>query len=113
MKTYLNKSTLGRFEINGKSHFGELNINGEESLLTIWTDQFNSPKDFTEHQINGSLNDLQNIILVDNVDFGSGNISKQQQNGSYKYQYFKTYFPHYILFGSTHLKIEDNIFTAI
>lgn len=113
MKNYLNKSTLGRFEINEKSYLGDLNINGAESLLTIWTDQFNSPNDFTEYQINGSFNDLQNVILVDNVDFGSGNISKQQQNGTYKSQYFKTYFPHYILFGNMHLNIEDNIFTAI
>jgi hypothetical protein len=113
MRNYLNKKTLGQFEINGVSHFGEIDINGEDTLLTIWTDQFNSPNDFTENQINGSLNDLQNVILIDNVDFGSGNVSKQLQNGSYKYQYFKTYFPHYILFGNTHLNIEDNSFTAI
>lgn len=113
MKNYLNKNTLGRFEVNDKSYIGEININGEESLLTIWTDQFNSPNDYSENQINGLLNDLQHVILVDNVDFGSGNVSKPQQNGNYKSQYFKNYFPHHILFGDTHLNITDNVFTAI
>lgn len=72
MEDYINKNNIGTFIIEDKPHLGELKLMGEDSLLTIWSEE-RSIITFGRHlpkQIHGVFNDLKKVTLLDLTSFG-------------------------------------------
>lgn len=115
MDKYLNQQTVGQFIINNELYFGEINLNGSDSTLTIYLNVFVPEASRFEYptQVHGTLYDLTKVTLIDMSFLGVGGNNKQNSDGSYERSQYLKFDLHYVVFGDTFIYEDTSYFHSI
>ena len=100
-----NSKWAGQFTVaSGKDVFGELTLSGATTSLYLHDKVDFSLQAFSPVSIKGALHDLTKVTLIQCITT-SGPGSGRNQEESYC---FYTLFPHFVVYGSTHVDPEAN-----
>lgn len=111
MKRYENSTKFGEFEILSHSTplVGQLNLDGGCTSLELYSKEFFNLLEVNGQSIHGVLNNNEKISLIDCVTSGapgSGNRAGERY-------FFSNIFPHYVVFGDSHLHPEQKTILSL
>lgn len=100
----------GTFEIEGgRRVFGELAVDGKQTLLYLRDDEFFHTHALENGYLQGTAHDLSRLSLIGCITLaGPGTGSRGDESYT-----FAELFPHYIVHGSTHLRPDEKTIAAI
>ena len=115
MDKYFNEKTVGQFIIDNKTYFGEMELKGTESTLTIYLDELIPQASHMRYptQIHGTLYDLTKVTLIDILFLGDGGNNKQKSDGSYERSQYLKFDLHYVIFGDDFIDENRSVFKSI
>jgi hypothetical protein len=108
MSEITRKRQAGTFHVDGRDVFGELTIDGTNSLLRLRNEESFNERAINDSCIHGALHDLEKVSLFGCISSGSGHAARKDQR-----YYFAEVFPHHVISGNQHLRPTEKIISAI
>jgi hypothetical protein len=91
-----------------KSLHGELTLAGSKTALYLQDEDYFELRGVPSLCVKGVLHDLTRVTLIDCISSGTGSATRGAEG-----YYFSTLFPHFAVFGDSHISPNENVITAV